>query len=83
MSGRNFRSYLMAQTVPRRGGAYYGEAGSTRLDVIERVDGTTVCVYDIKTGKRGLSMTRVLDLGSAGLKYSGANTVIVVQVNPE
>ena len=55
-------------------GAYYGEAGSTRLDVIERVDGTTVCVYDIKTGKRGLSMTRVLDLGSAGLKYSGANT---------
>lgn len=65
------------------GGAYYGEAGSTRLDIVERVDATTVCVYDIKTGRRGLSMSRVLDLGSRGLEFSGASTVIVVQVNPE
>ncbi|MBJ3784002.1 minor capsid protein [Devosia sp. MSA67] len=65
------------------GNAYYGQAGSTRLDVVERVDGTTACVYDIKTGDRGLSMTRLTELTDRTKEFSGVSIVIVVQVNPE
>lgn len=36
-------------------GQRYGTAGSTRLDIYHRVEGTdTICAYDIKTGTAGL-----------------------------
>jgi hypothetical protein len=34
----------------------YGMRGSTRLDIFHRVEGTNdICIYDIKTGERGLT----------------------------
>jgi hypothetical protein len=65
------------------GTAYYGQPGTTRLDVVERIDATTACIYDIKTGERGLSMKRLTDLTTRTREFSGVTTVIVVQVVPE
>jgi hypothetical protein len=64
-------------------GASYGQKETTRLDVFERVDATTACVYDIKTGRRGLSMTRVAEFTTRSINMGGLSTVFVVQVNPE
>ena len=64
-------------------GASYGQKETTRLDVFERVDATTACVYDIKTGRRGLSMTRVAEFTTRSINMAGLSTVFVVQVNPE
>lgn len=36
----------------------YGGKDSIRIDVLEKVGDGTVCVYDIKTGQRGLSVAR-------------------------
>jgi hypothetical protein len=47
------------------------------------VDATTACVYDIKTGRRGLSMTRVAEFTTRSINMGGLSTVFVVQVNPE
>lgn len=66
-----------------REGPYYGEAGTTRLDIFERVDATTACVYDIKSGRKGLAAIRVEDFVQRVAKMSGITTVIVVQVGIE
>jgi hypothetical protein len=62
----------------------YGSRGSIRIDVLEEVDNQTVCVYDIKTGKAGLSVTRSTEI--AAEVYSAFEKVhqrvIVTQVRP-
>ncbi|WP_091949931.1 hypothetical protein [Phyllobacterium sp. YR620] len=40
-------------------GVDYGLLGSLRLDVLERVANGVICVYDIKTGRSGLTPTDV------------------------
>ena len=42
----------------------YGVAGTIRIDALELANPTTVCVYDIKTAKRGLSFGRMLEFAS-------------------
>lgn len=62
----------------------YGSRGSIRIDVLEDVDTQTVCVYDIKTGKAGLSVTRSTEI--AAEVYSAFKKVhqrvIVTEVRP-
>jgi len=43
-------------------GPRYGQAGTSRLDVLEKVNTTTYCVYDVKTGTSGLTRKRLLEI---------------------
>jgi hypothetical protein len=43
-------------------GPSYGQPGTSRLDVLEKVSATTYCVYDVKTGTSGLTQKRLLEL---------------------
>lgn len=59
------------------------EAGSTWLDVYEKVSEDTVCVYDHKTGEAGLSGPRYLALGNTAFRYfRGAKRFIVIELRP-
>lgn len=58
-------------------------AGTIRIDVIEERDDGTLCIYDIKTGKRGLAMSRVREFAlRASKKLEGYSDVVVVEVRP-
>ncbi len=63
----------------------YGRADTVRIDVLERVDAQTVCVYDIKTGKAGLSMGRSAEIASEVFKAFGKlhQRIIVTEVRPK
>jgi hypothetical protein len=65
--------------------AEYGEKDSVRMDAYENHRKiSTVCVYDPKTGKRGLSFPRMTELAGAALrlfKYE-AQHFIVIEVRP-
>jgi len=43
-------------------GPKYGQAGTSRLDVLEKVSATTYCVYDVKTGRSGLTLNRIKEI---------------------
>ncbi len=59
------------------------ERGSTWLDVYEKVSEDTVCVYDRKTGKEGLSGPRYLALGNTAFRYfRGTRRFIVIELRP-
>jgi hypothetical protein len=63
----------------------YGEPGSVRMDAYEnREDISTVCVYDPKTGKRGLSFPRMTELADAAhrLFQYDPQHIIVIEVRP-
>jgi hypothetical protein len=50
-------TYKNGQLVP------YGTKGGVRLDVVEyNVDGTIKAVYDLKTGKAGLTTSRIQEI---------------------
>ncbi|WP_152565825.1 hypothetical protein [Devosia riboflavina] len=51
---------------------YYGQVETSRLDVYERVNATTACIYDVKTGRRGLSLSRTTDLVSRTTNIPGS-----------
>jgi hypothetical protein len=63
----------------------YGAKGSIRIDALENhSEISTVCVYDPKTGERGLSLPRTIELAEAALekfKYE-PNHIIVIDVRP-
>ncbi|MBA8876901.1 hypothetical protein [Phyllobacterium myrsinacearum] len=62
----------------------YGEMGSIRIDVLGRVHDDVVCVYDIKTGRSGLSFPRVIEIGeSVSRRYPTNPTIIVTEVRPD
>ena len=65
--------------------ADYGDKDSVRMDAYENhYEKSTVCVYDPKTGKRGLSRPRIDELAEAALglfKYE-AQHFIVIEVRP-
>ena len=66
------------------GPATYGAKNSVRLDLYELSPNNKVCVYDYKTGKRGLSATRALILaGAAKFYYPHSDGIIIIQVRPE
>jgi len=61
----------------------YGYAARLRIDAVEYRSDSTMCIYDFKTGKAGLSAPRSYDLGLAGyLSKPGFNRAIVIEVRP-
>lgn len=63
--------------------ARYGEPGSVRIDVLENVGNGTVCVYDIKTGRRGLSAARSAEIvGTVFKRYPGTRRILLIETRP-
>jgi hypothetical protein len=61
----------------------YGTKGSVRVDVLERRDEATVCVYDIKTGRSGLSVARFGEIASTVLSaYGPVQRIIITEARP-
>jgi len=74
-----------AQEVDPEMKADYGELGSIRIDAYENVpEKSAVCVYDPKTGWRGLSFPRMNELAAAAHRLFGykPNYIIVIEVRP-
>ena len=40
----------------------YGQAGTSRLDILEKISATTYCIYDVKTGASGLTPNRMNEI---------------------
>ena len=60
-----------------------GAKGSVRVDVLEDAGDKTICVYDIKTGRRGLSFPRMVELADHVADHYGADyQIIVTEVRP-
>ena len=66
-------------------GAKYGAKNSVRIDAYENHrENSTVCVYDPKTGRRGLSFPRMAELAEAArsLFHYNPQHIIVIEVRP-
>jgi hypothetical protein len=62
----------------------YGKKDSIRIDVYEPTKNRTVCIYDIKTGKRGLSSNRMSEMSARVVtKYPNTERIIVTEVRPQ
>ena len=63
---------------------HYGQRDTVRIDVLENLpDISTVCVYDPKTGDRGLSLPRMKELAQTVLtKFPNTQYIIVTEVRP-
>lgn len=72
------RSFLKEKTD-----VSYGTKDSIRIDVFENVGDGTVCVYDLKTGSRGLSMPRMAEItGHVFKRYPTTSRIIVTEIRP-
>lgn len=61
----------------------YGTKGSIRVDVLENVGNGTVCVYDIKTGKSGLSWKRMDEIAKNVYNDFGLiSNLIITEIRP-
>lgn len=61
----------------------YGKSGTVRVDVYERIDAVTACVYDIKTGYSGLSPARMREIAqNVGMLFGPIGRVIITEVRP-
>ena len=61
----------------------YGTKDTVRVDVLENVRNGTVCVYDIKTGNRGLDIARMNEIAfNVNRYYPGTQRVIVIETRP-
>jgi hypothetical protein len=63
----------------------YATLGSIRMDQLENIpEQSTVCIYDPKTGRRGLSFPRMNELAAAAHKHFGYHPeyIIVTEVRP-
>lgn len=66
-----------------RRAARYGQRGSIRIDVLERVGNGVVCAYDIKTGDAKLTKARVAEIArNVGKNYPEANRIIIIETKP-
>ena len=71
--------------VTHKSEARYGQLGSIRMDAYENIrEKSTVCVYDPKTGRRGLSFPRMNELAAAAHRLFGYKPkyIIVIEVRP-
>jgi hypothetical protein len=60
---------------------YYGEKGSLRYDAYELTKDRNVCVYDPKTGERGLSLPRITEMAARAVNAFGpVNKIIVMEM---
>ena len=74
-----------AQEDNHKSEARYGQLGSIRMDAYENIpEKSTVCVYDPKTGWRGLSFPRMNELAAAAHRLFGYRPkyIIVTEVRP-
>jgi hypothetical protein len=64
--------------------ANYGERGTVRVDVFEKPkDHNAVCVYDIKTGEKILSIARIKEIiGAVRTYWPEVDQIFVVEVRP-
>lgn len=63
--------------------AGYGVRGSIRIDALEGVRPETVCVYDIKTGRSGLTPARMFEIAaSASRIFPGTRRLVVTEIRP-
>jgi hypothetical protein len=61
----------------------YGVPGTRRIDVLENPGKGTVCVYDVKTGWRPLTFSRMQELAdTVSFFYPGTQRIIVTEVRP-
>jgi hypothetical protein len=62
----------------------YGDLNSIRIDLLDNKVKGTVCVYDVKTGKRGLSMARIAEIAASVFYHYGkdAHSFIIVEMRP-
>jgi hypothetical protein len=60
-----------------------GAKESIRIDVIQRIDSKTVCIYDMKTGRHGLSRRRFNEIVRSLAKADPEITrIIITEVRP-
>jgi len=75
--------------IPTERAAHYAQAGSVRYDVFENIrsknlrNSKTVCIYDVKTAGRGLSLRRMLELAGTAVENFGPTHVVVIEVRPQ
>ena len=63
--------------------AKYGTKGSIRIDAFENLaEKSTACIYDPKTGERGLSLPRMLELAQTAYRLFKSKQIIVIEVRP-
>jgi hypothetical protein len=69
---------------PAESFAPYGERGTIRMDVFEKPeDHNAVCIFDIKTGEKVLSITRIRELmGIVHQHWKNVDQIFVVEVRP-
>lgn len=62
-----------------------GMKGTIRVDVYEDTQKGTACVYDIKTGRSGLSKARIVEIVSNVYKGSRSkpDRIIITEVRPQ
>jgi hypothetical protein len=74
---------MQANEPPAPSELTYGAKGSIRIDVLEKTDRETVCVYDIKTGRQGLSPARFNEIRRSVFNaYKDAQHIIITEVRP-
>jgi len=71
------RSFLKEERASR-----YGELGSVRIDVFEEADRSTVCIYDIKTGREDFFPGRMRELADRTRMLYGPARFILTEVRP-
>ncbi|MGH6862357.1 MAG: hypothetical protein ACRECY_19095, partial [Phyllobacterium sp.] len=84
------RSYLkydeenLNDAAYRQAGIGYGRLGSLRLDVLEDVGNDVICVYDVKTGRSGLTTARMREIGKSVYKNFGEKyRILIIPIKPE
>jgi hypothetical protein len=87
VANENDSNFKAEQSVLKSKGAnaYYGVRDSVRMDAFENHgEISTVCVYDPKTGWRGLSFPRMTELAAAAHKLFDyiPHHIIVIEVRP-
>src|SRR5262245_41237651 len=56
---------------------------SIRVDVYEKAENQTICVYDIKTGDRRLDMPRMAEIATTVVReFPGTQRIIVTEIRP-
>ncbi|RXT54751.1 hypothetical protein B6S44_14145 [Bosea sp. Tri-44] len=77
------RSFLKSQYEGKPDEAPYGSLNSLRIDVYEKRHNGIVCVYDIKTGKAGLSPERAAEIaGTVYKRFTGVRRIVVTEIRP-
>ena len=77
------RPFLKSYYEGKDGEIPYGSPNSLRIDIYERHPDGLVCVYDIKTGKAGLTPDRAAEIAKTVYsRFTGVRRIIVTEVRP-